>query len=85
MCGAYGCKSETSVSAAKRASGATGSSASECCSSISADTGVWNWKRRPMSSLTRAIVSCALRVSFACRALGNINVSPAYLDLARAR
>ena len=32
-------------------------------SSITAEIGVWNWKRRRTSSLTFAIVSCALRAS----------------------
>ena len=43
--------------------GAVGSSDSAFTSSITAEIGVWNWNRRSMSSVTFAIVSCALRPS----------------------
>ena len=76
-CGAYGWISETAVSAAKRAAGSSRRAVeSSFTSSITAAIGVLNWKRRPMSSLTRAIVSCALRASAP---------SPRSLDAARAR
>ena len=64
MCGAYGWISDTAVSAAKRASGAAPFvRRARLTSSLTAEIGVWNWKRRPMSSVTFAIVRCALRVS----------------------
>ena len=63
MCGAYGWIRLTAVSAAKRASGAVGSSDSSFTSTITAEIGVWNWMRRSMSSVTLAIVSCARCVS----------------------
>ena len=62
-CGAYGCSSETAVSAAKRAAGSSGAFDSSLTSSITAAIGVLKTKRRSMSSVTRAIVSCALRAS----------------------
>ena len=61
--GGYGWIRLSAVSAAKRASGADVSFASSLASSITAAIGVLNWKRRPMSSLARAIVACAFRVS----------------------
>ena len=63
MCGAYGWMSDTAVSVAKRASGAPGAAEISLQSSITAEIGVWNWKRRSTSSVTRAIVSFAFRVS----------------------
>ena len=79
MCGAYGWISVTAVSAAKRAAGSSGARPSSLTSSITAAIGVLNWKRRSMSSVTRAIVRCAVRA----RSVGADSPSGALLgDLA---
>ena len=62
-CGAYGWISETAVSAANRAAGSPGAFESSLTSSITAEIGVLKTNRRSMSSVNRAIVSCALRAS----------------------
>ena len=49
--------------AAKRAAGSPGSREIAFTSSITAAIGVFSANRRPMSSVTFAIVSCALRAS----------------------
>src|SRR4026207_1540736 len=63
MCGAYGWISDTAVSAAKRAPGAAGARPREVTRAITAAIGVLKTNRRPMSSLTFAIVSCVLRTN----------------------
>ena len=75
MCGAYGWISETAVSAAKRAAGSSGARASSLTSSITAAIGVLKAKRRSMSSVTFAIVRCALRASGASTARRRVGCS----------